>query len=430
MSDMTTDRFDVFDPRVFGRGIPHATFARLRADHPVHWQQEPEMDNWPAGPGFWAVTRHADVAYVLRNAKLYSSWLGATQIRDPEPDDLPRLRNTMLNMDPPEHGRLRRVVSRAFTQRHLDRFIPQLAERARWMVDTVAERGGCDLPNDLTDEYALRNLAALMGVPQSDRGLLLEWTNRVIGFQDPDHAVIKLDASGRPINPRSPDQLRDMFDYATELVERKRRAPGDDVMSVLANARLEGDGLRLPEIWMFFFLLVIAGNDTVRAAIPGGVLALIEHPAERRRLLANPDLLPTAVEETLRWHPPVLSFRRTASAPTTLAGQAIDTGDKVVVYHISASFDERVFPDPFRFDIGRNPNPHLAFGDGPHVCLGARFARAQLTAFYREFLWRFPDIELAGQPVRLVSNFINGLKRLPLSYTPSRRRTLPGAERT
>ncbi len=420
MSDVTTGRFDVFDPRVFGRGIPHEVFARLRADHPVCWQEEPELDNWSAGPGFWAVTRHADVTHVLRNAQIYSSWLGATQIRDPEPRDLPQMRRTMLNMDPPEHGRLRRIVSKAFTPRQIERCTAGLEARAKQMVDAICERGECDLPNDVTDEYALRNLAALIGVPQSDRGLMLEWTNRVIGYQDPDHAKVKLGADGRPINPRSPDQLADMWDYANELAARKRRRPTGDVMSVLALAQSEGEVLDEKELGMFFFLLVIAGNDTVRSAIPGGVLALIEHPDEHRRLLANPDLLRPAIEETLRWHPPVLSFRRTAAIDTELAGQRIAAGEKVVVYHVSAGFDERVFPDPFRFDITRSPNSHIAFGDGPHKCLGAHFARAQLHAFYREFLWRFPDLQLAGPPVRLVSNFINGLKRLPLSYTPSR----------
>ncbi|MGH8877363.1 MAG: cytochrome P450, partial [Stackebrandtia sp.] len=233
---------------------------------------------------------------------------------------------------------------------------------------------------------------------------------------DPDHAEPARDPDGVPVNPRSPRMLTDMFDYAAELADRKRREPADDLMTALVNANVDGRVLDDAELKMFFFLVVIAGNDTVRSALPGGTLALAEHPEQQERLRSAPDLLPSAIEEMLRWHPPVLTFRRTASRDTSLSGQPIRRGDKVVVYHVSAHFDERVFDDPFRFDIARTPNDHLAFGQGPHLCLGAHFARMQLRIFFTELLSRFTRLRLDGEPRRLTSNFINGIIRLPLTW--------------
>lgn len=410
---------DVFDPRVFARGVPHAEFRRLRDTEPVAWQEEPEVMGWPAGPGYWAVTRYADVRYVLRTPELFSSWLGATQIRDPDPGDLDFIRRMILNMDPPEHNRLRRIVTAAFTRRRLERLTGQITDRARELLAAAAARGGCDLPAEVTDDFPLANLSDLLGVPASDRPLLLRWTNRVIGYQDPEHADVVTGAGGRPVNPRSPAALADMFGYARALAADKRRHPAEDLMTGLATASVDGRSLDDAELAMFFFLLVIAGNDTVRSALPGGVLALLQHPDAAQALTAQPSLLPSAIEEMLRWHPPVLSFRRTAAADTELGGQAIRRGDKVVVYHVSAHYDERVFPAPHTFDITRTPNDHLAFGQGPHLCLGAHFARLQLRAFFTELLPLLPGLELAGEPVRLTSNFINGITHLPLRFTPA-----------
>jgi cytochrome P450 len=237
----------------------------------------------------------------------------------------------------------------------------------------------------------------------------------VIGYQDPEHAHVVTDAEGRPVNPRSPAQLADMFGYAEELAERKRVEPADDLMTALVRAEVDGQRLTDAELKMFFFLLVIAGNDTVRSALPGGVLLLVQHPDAYRRLRAEPALLPSAIEELLRLHPPVLTFRRTAARDVELGGQRIARGDKVVVYHVSANVDERRFPDPFRFDPAREPNDHVSFGQGPHLCLGAAFARLQMREFFTEFL-RLPQVELDGEPRRLVSNFINGLTGLPLRW--------------
>ncbi|MFF7177918.1 cytochrome P450 [Streptomyces sp. NPDC008121] len=418
---------DVFDPRRYARGLPHAAFRTLRDRYPVAWQEEYAVLGWPAGPGFWAVTRHADVVRVLKDAATFSSSLGATQIRDPDPADLPFIRRMMLNQDPApdpharadagdrhDHGRLRRLVSRAFTPRRIERFAATARERARTLLAAAAEAGPeVDLVRAVTDDYALLNLTDLLGVPAPDRGLLLAWTERVIAYQDPDEPPV-LDPEGRPVNPRSPAMLAEMFAYARDLAAYKRLHPADDVMTALATGEL-----RDAELEMFFFLLTVAGNDTVRSAAPGGLLALAEHPGERRRLWDGEVSVDSAVEELLRVHPPVLSFRRTAARPTELAGRTIAAGEKVVVFHASANHDERVFPDPLRLDLARRPNPHVSFGDGPHVCLGAHFARLQLRVLHEEVReaaarGAFTRLAPAGPPRRLVSNFVNGIKSLPL----------------
>ncbi|WP_316772242.1 cytochrome P450 [Streptomyces sasae] len=403
---------DVFDPRRYAATVPYADYRVLRDHHPVSWQREPEVLGWPAGPGFWAVARHADVVRVLKDPGTYSSCLGATQIRDPAPADLPFIRRMMLNQDPPDHGRLRRTVSRAFTPGRIERFEAVVRQRARTLFDRALETaregdGTVDLVAAVTDEYALLNLADLLGVPDGDRGLLLHWTQRVIGYQDPDEAGPRaVDEQGRPVDPRSPAMLRDMFGYARELAAYKRRNPADDVMTALARDGELADG----ELEMFFFLLTVAGNDTVRSAAPGGLLALAEHPEAYDLLRAGKVRADTAVDELLRWHPPVLTFRRTAARVTELGGQRIGKGDKVVVLHASANRDERAFAEPDRLDLARTPNPHMSFGDGPHVCLGAHFARLQLRTLYTEAP---PSLRPAGPARRLVSNFINGLKSLP-----------------
>ncbi|MFJ9706692.1 cytochrome P450 [Streptomyces sp. NPDC101234] len=403
---------DVFDPRRYATAVPYADYRVLRDHHPVSWQREPEVLGWPAGPGFWAVARHTDVVRVLKDPGTYSSCLGATQIRDPAPEDLPFIRRMMLNQDPPDHGRLRRTVSRAFTPGRIERFEAVVRQRARTLFDRALETaregdGTVDLVAAVTDEYALLNLADLLGVPDGDRGLLLHWTQRVIGYQDPDEAGPRtVDEQGRPVDPRSPAMLRDMFGYARELAAYKRRNPSDDVMTALARDGELADG----ELEMFFFLLTIAGNDTVRSAAPGGLLALAEHPEAYALLRAGKVRADAAVDELLRWHPPVLTFRRTAARNTELGGRRIGKGDKVVVLHASANRDEQAFAEPDRLDLARTPNPHMSFGDGPHVCLGAHFARLQLRTLYAEAP---PSLRPAGPARRLVSNFINGLKSLP-----------------
>jgi cytochrome P450 len=406
---------DLFDSATYLNGAPHAAFARLRAECPVYWQEERARSGWPAGPGYWAVTRWADVVHVGRTPSLFSSNLGATQIRDPDAATLAFVRKMMLNLDPPAHSGLRKLVSRGFTPRNVERLRGVIEQRARAIVDRVAPLGACDFPVDIGAELPLLTLAELMGVPAEDRGLLRGWADRVIGHEDSEYSE-QLKDSGRPRDARSRDALADMFAYAHELAEAKRRDPGDDIISQLLSAEVDGHRLSDEEFENFFFLLAVAGNETLRNGIPGGMLALIEHPDQLARLLADPGLLPTAVDEMLRWHAPVLCFRRTATRDTELAGTAIREGDKVVVYYVSANRDEAVFADADTFDVGRRPNEHLSFGAGPHFCVGASLARLQMQCLFRELLWRLPDIELAGPVQRLQSSFQQGIKHMPVTY--------------
>jgi cytochrome P450 len=250
---------------------------------------------------------------------------------------------------------------------------------------------------------------------------MFEWANRVIGYQD-DEFASGTGGSGRPpVNPRSRAALQDMFDYAHELAEHKRRVPADDLITTLVHAEVDGRPLSDEEFEMFFFLLSVAGNDTTRSAIPAGVLALVENPDQRQRLLDDWELLPSAVEEVLRYCPPVIHFRRTATEDVELRGARIKAGDKVVVFYPAANRDPEVFADPDRFDITRQPNDHVSFGFGPHVCLGAGFARLQISHMLTEVLTRMPAMELAGDVQRMQSNFISGIKRMPVRFTPTRR---------
>ncbi|MET9293930.1 cytochrome P450 [Streptomyces sp. NPDC003077] len=419
---------EVFTPRTYATDVPYALFRELRATRPVCRIDEPAVDGWPAGPGYWAVLRYADVRHVLRSPDLYSSHLGATQIRDPDTErDLRFVRSMMLNQDPPEHSRTRRVVAAAFTPRVLGELAAAIDARARELVGEVAERGEADFVAVAAD-LPVWTLARVMGVPEEDRRLLQDWADRIIGYQDADHAAastadpallsplgrfalehrpaLGVRPDGRPVNPRSREALADMFAYAHALAERPE--PG----SIMARMR-EG-GLSRAEFENMFFLFAVAGNETLRNGIPGGLLTLLRHPDAFARLQRQRELIAPAVEEMLRYWPPVMNFRRTATADTTLGGQRIARGEKVVVYHASANRDETVFPDPDRFDIARTPNDHLSFGYGPHFCLGARLARLQMRAVLRHVLDLLPGLELAGEPVRLVSNFQNGLKHLPV----------------
>ncbi|GAA4941748.1 cytochrome P450 [Nonomuraea thailandensis] len=409
---------EIFTPSTYDTAVPYDLFARLREESPVRWIPEPPIGPWREGSGFWAVFRHADVKHVLRTPQDFSSRLGATQIRDPDTSaDLRFVQAQMLNMDPPDHSRLRRIVAAAFTPRAVRALERTIAERAA----ALFEEGECDFV-EVAADLPVWTLAHVMGVPAQDRRLLYDWASRVIGYQDDDYAglstadvasltpVGRLALAARPelgpgVNPRSRAALGDMFAYAHALA----RTPVDGE-SIMAAMR-EG-GLTEEEFENMFFLFAVAGNETLRNGIPGGLLTLLQHPAELARLRADPSLLDCAIEEMLRFWPPVMHFRRTAAREVTLAGQAVRAGDKVVVYHASANRDPSVFPAPDRFDLARTPNDHVSFGFGPHFCLGAHLARAQFRSVFRELLtW---DVELAGSPRRLTSNFQNGLKHLPV----------------
>jgi cytochrome P450 len=434
----------VFDPATYVRGVPFDALARLRRDTPVAWVPEIPVLGWPEGPGFWLVLRHADVESVLTKPKLFSSSLGATQIRDPAtPQALGYVRRMMLNMDPPEHSRLRRLLSRSFTPRAVAQLEDGIRGHARAICERVftGPRGECDFAKDVAADLPLLTLADVLGVPEQDRWLLFDWSNRVIGYQDPDYATSAEfdpaagtpmaaealavrpvpDPGGRMPDPRTREGMPDLYAYAHLLATEKRRRPGDDVMSILlAQADEGGDHegeVSAAEFENMFWLFAVAGNETLRNGLPGACIALLEHPDAQDQLRAEPALMGAAADEMLRWWTPVMTFRRTASQECELGGQHIRAGDKVVVSFTSANRDEAVFADPDRFDIRRHPNPHLVFGHGPHFCLGAHLARTQLRALFDEVLARTSSLTYAGQPSYLRSNFQRGVKRLPVAWT-------------
>ncbi|MGY1617439.1 cytochrome P450 [Geodermatophilus sp. SYSU D00691] len=435
MSDVTP----LVDPATYEEGPPFELLRRLRAEAPVTWVGEPALHGLPAGPGFWLVLRHGDVERVLRDPATFSSWLGATQVRDAA--DLAWVRRMMLNMDPPEHSRLRRLLSRSFTPRAVAALTASIEATAEGLVDRMvagAAEGVTDFAKDVAADLPLLTLADVLGVPAEDRWLLFDWSNRVIGWQDPDYAVSaafdgtggtamarealaarpRPDADGRMPDPRTRAGMPDLYLYAGLLAEQKRRSPGDDVMSILLAER-DDDGGRVSdaEFENMFWLFAVAGNETLRNGLPGGLIALLQHPGQLAAVRADPSLLPSAVDEMLRWWTPVMVFRRTATADVALAGTRIGAGDKVVVSFTSANRDEAVFADPDRFDVLRAPNPHLSFGHGPHFCLGAQLAKAQMRALFGALLRRTSTLELDGEPALLRSNFQRGVKRLPVRWT-------------
>jgi cytochrome P450 len=431
----------VFDPATYVGAVPYDALARLRRDSPVAWVDEIPALGWPGGPGFWLVLRHADVESVLRQPRLFSSWLGATQIRDPAtPGALGYVRRMMLNMDPPEHSRLRRLLSRSFTPRAVAQLEQRIRGHARALCARAfaGARGECDFARDVAADLPLLALADVLGVPAQDRWLLFDWSNRVIGYQDPEYAssaefdpsggtpmaaeAASLrpapDADGRLPDPRTREGMPDLYAYAHLLANEKRRRPGNDVMSILL-AQVDDDGGRVSveEFENMFWLFAVAGNETLRNGLPGACIALLEHPGAQDDLRADPGLLPGAVDEMLRWWTPVMTFRRTAAADCELGGQRIREGDKVVVSFTSANRDEAVFREPGQFDIRRDPNPHLVFGHGPHFCLGSHLARAQMRALFGEVVARTSSLRYAGEPSYLRSNFQRGVKRLPIAWT-------------
>ncbi len=445
MAGSTVDRIDdadlraLFDAATYRTGAPHGAIDRLRAAGPVIRVPEPALAGWPEGPGYWAVLGHAETKEVLLDAERFSSHLGGTQLRDPaRPEDLAFVREMMLNQDPPEHSRIRGLLAKAFTPRAVARIGDGISARAASLVDRVADRGHADLVSDIVADLPVAVLAEILGLPEEDRGLLYDWSNRVIGYQDADYADSdtfdpdrgtdlarvalahrpRPDADGNRPDPRTRAGLADLYAYAHALAEHRRAEPGDDIMSLLLQATYEGTTITNAEFETLFFLFAVAGNETLRNGIPGGMLTLLQHPDQYRRLRAEPDLLGPAVEEMLRYWPPVIHFRRTATVDTELAGTTIAAGDKVAVYHVAANRDPAVFDDPHRFDITRSPNDHLSFGFGPHFCLGSHLARLQMRSMVAEIIERLPGLTLDGDPVRLQSNFQQGLKSLPVRWTP------------
>jgi len=406
------DHIDLTDADRFNDGVPHHWFRELRTHDPVHWQHE------RTGTGFWAITKYEDVKAVSRQPRVFSSWLGCTNIFELSDEDLAGSRLLMLNMDPPQHAKFRRLVSKGFTPKRIAAMETHLRELARATVDRIAERGECEFVADVASRIPMETICEMLGVPESDRQTVYDISNKLIGFDDPEFQTSHED--GKLASA-------ELFMYASKLGEEKRRCPHDDLATVLVNAEVDGERLTEIEFQSFFLLLAIAGNETTRTVTSQGMRLLSEHPVVKRRVVEDLTLLPKAVEEILRYNPAVIHFRRTASEDFELRGKKIRRGEKVVLWYPSANRDEDVYEDPDRFDVDRWPNEHLAFGVGEHYCLGASLARLQLHATFREILTRLPDIELAG-PVRyLRSNFIDGIKEMHVRFTPEARQRRPSA---
>jgi cholest-4-en-3-one 26-monooxygenase len=379
---------DLLDMDRFVRGEHHEMFRRLRAEDPVYWHDEPK------GPGFWSVTKHADLVAVNRDATLFSSEVGGISIfdygdREGTSGGLDPRGLMMLYTDPPKHTRYRLLVNKGFTPRMIGLLEQYLTHRATLIVDNVIERGECDFVEDLSAELPLQAIADIMGVPQEDRRLLFEWSNKMIGVDDPEYQT---EDNGTA--------AMELYAYVNALAKARQSDPRDDIVTKLINAEIDGDKLSEVEFDMFMLLLTVAGNETTRNTTSWGMHALLNNPDQLAYLQEDVDgRLDTAIEEILRWASPVLHFRRTATADTQIGDKAIKAGDKVVIWHISANRDEDVFADPFRFDVSRDPNDHIAFGGGgPHFCLGAHLARREITILFEELLARTSRIELLDEP--------------------------------
>jgi cholest-4-en-3-one 26-monooxygenase len=388
----------------WAEAVPHETFELLRREAPVFWHPEPE------GPGFWALTRHAEVVTVSRDTATFSAERGGTFVDDQTEESLAQLRLSILNMDPPKHNRYRRLVSRGFTPRVIGGLVDAIEQRAKRIVDEVVDRGECEFVEDVAGKLPLEMICEMIGLPEADWPRMFELSNRLVGFDDPEYQA-------------SPEEgqaaAAEIYGYCDQVAAERRANPRDDLMSVLVHAEVDGERLDDLELNLFFVTLVVAGNETTRNLINHSMLALIDNPGEAARLRQDPELWPTAVEEMLRWGTSIHNFRRTATQDTELRGQPIAEGEKVVMYYMSANRDEDVFADPYRFDVGRSPNDHVTFGGGGvHYCLGANLARTQIRAIMRQLVERMDNFDLAGPIRRLRSDFVNGVKELPLRFTP------------
>lgn len=402
MTETTTKpKIDLIDPSSFVGGQPHDQFRWLREHEPVYKHPKPD------GGHFWALTRYADVRAVGRDHQTFSNAAGGIHINDMQPEALAMAQRMMLYMDPPGHHRYRRLVRDPFQPAGAEAMRPRIAELAKQIVDKVAPLGRCDLVEDIAGELPSYVIADMLGIPLEDGRRLYHLTEKM-------HAATTTPEEGAAA-------VLEMLMYAADVRQRKLRDPGDDIASALVHAQVKDHGeLGAEEFNWFFLLLINAGGDTTRNAVGGGMLALFEHPDELARLRADLDgLLPTAVEEILRWCSPVVYMRRTALRDTTVGDVAISEGDALALYYGAANRDPAVFPDPERFDIGREPNDQIAFGGGVHFCLGVHIARVEIQVMLRELVTRLPDIEPTAEPTWLDSNFISGPQHLPVRFTPA-----------
>ena len=416
---------DIVSHDVYERGVPFAAYDRFRSEAPVAWVAE-GPHNGHHGAGFWSLTRWQDVVDVHKDWRTFSSELGGTEIEEMAPDAI-AARRTMLETDPPRHTRLRQLVNPAFSKQTMQRYSAGANRLIDRLLDGVVGAGPFDAVAGLARELPIRMLVDILGVPHDDAPQLFHWADQIVYNADPDYVDEQVgDVSDRAdTDPyrllpfRSPVSLK-VFDHFERLAAARRTDPAADVITVLADATVDGVPLSECERGTFLLLLLIAGNETTRHALTQALIALARHPEQFARLRAEPDLIDTAVEEVLRWACPQVHFRRTATAGTQIGEQAIDAGDKVVTWYVAANFDPAQFTDPYTFDVGRTPNRHVTFGGGgPHLCLGQWMARLEARVFLEALVRRVDHVELAGPVERLRSNFINGIKRCPVILHPA-----------
>jgi cholest-4-en-3-one 26-monooxygenase len=407
MAGTPLEEIDLTDGRNFVAGVPFEWFRQLRSESPVYWHPEAAA---PRG-GFWTVTNYEDCVTVNKDWQRFSSARRSALFGEMDDDQLAQQQMMMLNMDPTLHTRYRRLVNHGFTPRMVRDLEERIVGYADGIIDSVCEKGSADFVEEISAELPLLVIAELLGVPQEDRRKVFDWSNRMIGSDDPEFQIPGSDPG---------EAAMAVFSYAEELAAERRLAPRQDLVSVLLQGEVEGEKLDQLELDLFFMLLIVAGNETTRNLMSGAMTAFFEHPDQWELLRADRSLLPGAVEEMLRWVTPVMHFRRTVTADTELGGQELKEGDKIVFWHISANRDEKAFERPDTFDITRTPNNHMAFGGGgPHFCLGANLARMEIMVMFDRLLERIPDIALDGDVQRLQSNFINGTKHIPVAFAPS-----------
>jgi cholest-4-en-3-one 26-monooxygenase len=401
------DILDLLDPDVYVEGMPYGQLDELRAA-PVTYFEEPGLD------GFWVITRYHDVVHVSRHPEKFSSWERGAILRgrhmdpDGEAESLAQQRLMMLNMDPPDHTKLRNIVQKAFTPRTIKRMEDRLRELTDDIVDRAIAKGEGDFVTDIAAELPLQAIAELMGVPMDEREKIFDWSNKLIGSEDPDFNVSPADTQ---------EAAGELYMYASELGAARRESPMGDIVSTLVTAEVDGHKLSEMEFEMFFLLLAVAGNETTRNSISHGMLAFFQHPEQWELLKSDLSLLDSAVEEVTRWATPVMHFQRTALVDTEIGGQQIAKGERVAIYYSTANRDPEIFDDPYTFDITRDPNPHIAFGGGgPHFCLGANLARLEMRIMFETLATRIPNIAQNGETRRLRSMFISGIKELPVRY--------------
>jgi cholest-4-en-3-one 26-monooxygenase len=401
--------FDPCDPEIYTTRVPSGELAELRRAAPVWWVRQRRGSAGFDDEGYWAVTRHADITAISKNPEVYSSWENTALIRFQEGiprENIDMQRFVLLNIDPPQHTQLRGIVSRGFTPRAIGNLRDVIAERADRIVRTALERGSGNFVTEVAAELPLQAIADLLGVPQDDRRKIFEWSNRMVSYDDKPPGDIGEDETAAAF---------EILGYSLAMAEDRRGCPRDDIVTKLVNAEIDGHALDDDEFGFFVLMLAVAGNETTRNAISHGMQAFFDHPDQWELFKSSRPV--TAADEIVRWATPITVFQRTATRDTSLGGQNIRAGDRVGLFYRAANFDESVFADPDVFDVLRDPNPHLGFGGyGTHYCLGASLAKLEIELMFNTIADLMPDIRRLGEPVRLRSGWINGIKELPVSY--------------